>query len=236
MKRFASLFIAFLVFVAPVRAHFIWILPGEAADKQPTAQIVFNDSPSPGNADLLMKIDKTAAYARNLDLKTTDLKLTGDKAALQVGGLEKGPQVLGAVLKYGVYQKGAEEPALLYYYAKTYVGEDLLKEPPKNLMKPLDKLTLEIVPLVEKKKTIQVLWQGKPLAGAEVVLLVPGRPNPIEGKTDKDGNYEVAVPLANGLYGLRATYLEKADGTFQGEKYSVIRHTATLTFPVKMKE
>jgi uncharacterized GH25 family protein len=231
MKRFASLTVALLLLAAPVRAHFLWIVPDEPADGKPATHIIFSDDLNPGAADLLKKVAKTEAYARNLDLKTTDLKLTEDKNVLRVGVKEKG-QVLGAVCKYGVFQKGNDEPALIYYYAKSYAGEDLKKPPPDNLMKPWDKLALEIVPLVEEKKTVQVLWQGKPLAGAEVVLLVPGDDKPVQGMTDKDGLYKVVNPKANGVYGIRALYTEKTAGEYDGKKYNLIRHYATLTFPV----
>jgi uncharacterized GH25 family protein len=233
MKRFATLVVAFFLVAAPARGHFIWLLPNESDKDKPTARVVFSDGPAPGAAELIKKIDKVAVYSRGLDLKTTELKTTEDKDALQVGGLEKGPQVLGAVLKYGVHQKGTEDPALIHYYAKSYVGENLQKAPPKNLMKPWDKLALEIVPLVDEKNTIQVLWQAKPLAGAEVVLYVPGRTEPVEGVTDKDGLFQVAIPKANGVYGIRALYTEKGNaGEYEGKKYAVVRHYATLTFPV----
>src|SRR5437660_5423735 len=200
MKRFATLVVAFFVAAAPARAHFIWLLPNESDKDKPAARIVFSDEPAPGAAELVKKIGKVAVYSRGLDLKATELKTTEDKDALQVGGLEKGPQVLGAILKYGVFQKGNDAPALIYYYAKSYVGEDLQKAPPKNLLKPWDKLELEIVPLADQKNTVEVLWQGKPLADAELVLYVPGVKEPVEAKTDKNGQYKVPTP-ARGAHG-----------------------------------
>jgi uncharacterized GH25 family protein len=233
MKRFTSFVVALFLVAAPARAHFIWIVPGAPADEKLSARIVFGDNPKPGAAELIEKISKAAVYSRNLDLKTTELKTAKDKDALQITGLEKRPQVLGAVLTYGVFQKGDDDPALIYYYAKSYLGEDLQKPPPEKLLRPWDKLALEIVP-VKQKNTIQVLWQGKPLAGAEVLLYVPGVNKPVEDVTDKDGLCEVVVPKANGVYGIRALYTDNTAGEHDNKKYAAVRHYATLTFPVDM--
>ena len=60
----------------------------------------------------------------------------------------------------------------------------------------------------------RVLWQGKPLADAEVVLLVPNQEKPVEGKSDADGKFILPREAAGkpGLYGLRARHVEKKDG------------------------
>jgi hypothetical protein len=88
------------------------------------------------------------------------------------------------------------------------------------------------------KNVVQVLWQGKPLAGVDVFLYVPGWDKTADGYTskgitDKDGKYQVKVPKDNGVYGIRVVYTDRTPGEADGQKYTAIRHHATLTFPVR---
>jgi uncharacterized GH25 family protein len=241
MKRFAIPFIAFIFLAGQAQAHFLWLVADKPVDdneKNPTI-LVFNDDFTPGEAAVLKKIDMAKVYARNLKLETSELKLTDNDKSKRVGVPDKGPQVIAAVCRYGVYQKDKEDPVLVNYYAKTYVGEDLKKAPPDNLIKPWDKLALEIVPLpLPEKNVVQVLWQGKPAAGVEVFLYVPGWDKKEEGitakgLTDNDGKFQVKVPKDNGVYGIRVVFTEKTPGEVDGQKYTAIRHHATLTFPVR---
>src|SRR5690606_12222199 len=81
------------------------------------------------------------------------------------------PDAAGApvVLKhtYGVLSRG-DETFLLNYYAKTYPA------PLPGTWQEVDdaeKLPFEIVPQVDGKAVVlKVLWQGKPLANAEVTV------------------------------------------------------------------
>ncbi len=233
MKRFASLVVAFFLLAAPVRAHFLWLLPADPKDEKSVPRLIFSDDLKPDSAELLKKVGKPALFARDLDLKTTELKLDDGKETIPVIVKGKGPLVIGGVCKYGVYQKDDKaDPILVYYYAKTYFGEDLTKKPPKGLLDPWDKLPLEIVLLEKPQFTVAVLWKGKPLADAEVVLYVPGRAESVKGKTGADGQYVVKMPAQSGVYGLRASHTENVGGEFDGKKYTATRHHATLTFPV----
>src|SRR5438045_1878415 len=84
--------------------------------------------------------------------------------------------------------------SLLTYCAKTFVGKDR-----DAFKKPTEKLPLEIVPVEEA--VLRVLWQGKPLAGAEVVLIVPGQNKSVELKSADDGTFRLEKPAGKGLYG-----------------------------------
>jgi uncharacterized GH25 family protein len=140
---------------------------------------------------------------------------------------------VAAVCQYGVLQRDKSEPFLLNYYAKGFVGMHPAlspKELPGWFTQPWDKLPLEIVPLVgEGRLAVRVVWQGKPLAGAEYALLVPGEAKPTEGKTDADGKIKLAEPLPTGPYGIRVKHTEAKEGQLAGKAYKEVRHYATLT-------
>jgi uncharacterized GH25 family protein len=76
----------------------------------------------------------------------------------------------------------------------------------------------------------QVLAEGKPLADAEVTVLVPGEAKKAV-KTDKEGFTETFAP--SGRYGVFARYTEMAGGELAGMKFTETRHYATLVVDVK---
>src|SRR5579872_3647027 len=192
------LFLSVLLLAAvalPARAHFIWVLP-PGADNLKTVHVVFSDSPKPDDADLLKKIIKAEVFALNADGKTTPLKKTDGKQMFPVAAPDNEPHVIGVVLQYGVTQHGDDPAFLLHYYAKGYSGISAKTHPSEKfvknaLAKPWDKLPLEILPVLESvdQQRCVVLWQGKPLADAEVTLYVPGTDKPVEKKTDDKGQF-----------------------------------------------
>jgi hypothetical protein len=142
------------------------------------------------------------------------------------------------VLPDGGTQRGDEPAFLLNYYAKGFTGVNRDKPDEKfvqNILgKPWDKLPLEIVPQMDNGAAAKVFWQGKPAADVEVTLYVPGQDKPSELKTDKDGLFKPEQPKASGVYGIRARYVEKKAGEYDGKKYKEVRHYATMTFPVEL--
>jgi uncharacterized GH25 family protein len=235
------LFLSMLLLAAaalPARAHFIWVLPPDGNDTKST-HVVFSDSPKPDDAELLKKIGKADVFARNADGKTVPLKLADGKQAFNVTAPDAEPHVIGVVLQYGVTQRDDDPAFLLHYYAKGFSGISA-KTPPsekfvKNaLVKPWDKLPLEILPVLDgpKKQNCMVVWQGKPLADAEVTLYVPGKDKPVVTKTDEKGLVALELPEKSGVYGIRARHVEKKEGELDGKKYKEIRHYATMVFPV----
>jgi hypothetical protein len=211
------------------RAHFVWLLPGPRADKL-SAQIVFSDALSPDDAKFLKKIAHTKVYARAGEGKVVELKATMGKDALEVAVPGAGPQVVLAVCPYGVIARGKGEPFLLNYYAKSLVGHTRKAPVPAKLFtQPWDQAPLEVVVLPDKASA-RVLWRGKPLAGAEVSFLVPGKEDSVGDKTDKDGLAKLPPHAAAGTYGIRAGHTEAKAGELAGKKYGAVRHYATLTW------
>ena len=91
-------------------------------------------------------------------------------------------------------------------------------------------LRLDIVPVVEGKKlTVNVTWEGQPVAGAEVVVKGGG----VGGdklKTDDKGQVSVDLDIP-GLLEIRARHVEAKAGKLAEKEYSEVRHYCTVTLP-----
>jgi hypothetical protein len=217
----------------PVRAHFLWVLPGEGGG----VRIVFSDTPKPDDPDLLKKVAHTEVHVRGAGGQAVTSKVTAGKEALEAAAPGEGMRTVAAVCRYGVLQRGKGEPFLLNYYAKGFVELHLErdeKDLPAAFGQPWDKLPLEIVPVLPKKgkPVLRVLWQGKPLGGAEFVLVVPGVDKSVEGKSDEEGRIRLEEPKGPGVYGIRVRHTEAKEGELDGKAYKEVRYYATLALPV----
>jgi hypothetical protein len=159
---------------------------------------------------------------------------------------------------YGVEDKG-KEPFLLEYYARTAIGcRGLDKKLPDEAKHPLQLFLApardeRVKPegkserpfpgaddpwagvridrsLPTEQGRVRVLWQGKPLIEAEVTII--GK-KPITTKTDKEGEAVIPFIGPDGPELARVflvRHIEEKKGTFEGKKYSSVRHYATLVF------
>jgi hypothetical protein len=235
MKRCLSALIVLAVVALPVRAHFLWIVPDQTvAGKPVTAKAIFSDSLEPDANVPIAKIAQTKLYFRTVDGKTVVGKWTEDKNAYRITMPDDKMYVVGAVCRYGVFQRGKEEPVLLNYYAKTVVDSPRAGPPDANMMQNLLKGMGEIpldVSMSPDKKGLLVQWNGKPLAGAEVVVLTHPKGKEIKLKCDEQG---VAQPPFSelgpdvDLIGLRVGHTEAKVGKLDGKEYKAIRHYLTL--------
>jgi uncharacterized GH25 family protein len=227
MKRLGIVFLL-LAAAAPARAHFVWLLPAEPGAKEPGVRLIFSDGLAPDRPELLKKVAHTKVFARDADGKEVVVKAVAGQDALNVALPDGQFYVVAGTCRYGVSTHGGSEPFLLNYYPKAFVGLGQQLEP-KAFLQPWGVLPLEIMLEVGAEgHALRVLWQGKPLAGAEVALLVPGEDKPVEGKTNADGTFPLKVPKKAGLYGIRARHVEKTAGELDGKKYAEVRHYATL--------
>jgi hypothetical protein len=209
---------------APARAHFVWILPpapGEGG-KAHQARVVFSDRLAPDRDELLVRIHESRFLVRDgegKDRAVTPTEGEGFRAIAVPGG--KSADV-GAVCTYGIVKRGETEPFLLHYYARTTTGP--------GKAKPWPAMALDVVAEpTEKGLAVRVLWKGKALPGAEVVVHGPGEGAAREYTTDKEGRVVLDKFSRTGLYGVRARHIEKRPGTFKGHKYQTVRHYATWT-------
>ena len=154
------------------------------------------------------------------DSKETAVASTkgADFLAAAVGG--KGDRVIYGSIDYGVMQKGDSKPFLLKYHAKAVVGSAA------KATKVGDALPVEFITVFEGDKfKFQFLGKGKPIADAEVTVILPdGKGQKV--KTDKDG---FTTPYdAKGRYGAWTRYFETTAGELEGKKYEEVRHYATV--------
>jgi uncharacterized GH25 family protein len=226
--RFPVAFVLLLAAAVPARAHFVFILPSEGRK----AQVVFSDTLSPDDAKLLARVAHTKFTAR-IDGRDFTLESKKGKDCLELTASGKGPAWVVGVCPYGVTARG-KEPFLLNYYAKAVVGMNPDAPPAAEFLEQrFADLKLNLVPVLSGKgaPSVRVLWEGKPLAGAEVVLYVPGKDEPVKKTSDKAGMVKLAPAEKAGLYGVRAFKLTKQKGKHDGKAYSSMRSYATLVFP-----
>jgi hypothetical protein len=227
MRRFLGALVLVLAVTVSARAHFVFILPVEGSRK---AQVVFSDTLKPDRAELLKKIAHTR-FSTRVDGKDIAVKTTTGKNTIDMTVEGKGPTWVVGVCDYGVSTRG-KEPVLLTYFCKSIVGAGARREAEIYQQAfPLLKLDVVLLPAASGGPAVKVLWEGKPLAAAEVVLYVPGIDKPVEKKSDADGMVKVEKPTKNGLYGVRAAHTVKKSGKLGDQEFAVQRSYCTLTFP-----
>lgn len=221
MSRCIGCLIAVLFAAALAQAHFPFIVPDAEGT---TAKVVFSDSLAPDTDVAIEKIAGTKMFIRDSSGKDLPLEWKKGEGCYEVKLPGAGPRVAYGVTEYGVLQKGDAKPFRLVYFPKALLGG----AEGKALGDPLK---VEIVPAKAGEKTrFQVLHSGKPVADAEVTVLVPGEEKKT-AKTDKEGftpAYE-----AKGRYGVFARVTEAKAGEHAGKKFEETRYYATLVMDVK---
>jgi uncharacterized GH25 family protein len=230
MRRFLVAALLFCLAVPAAQAHFVWVQALTADNAPKTVLLSFGETPAPGEAHLVNKVQQTKVYplttseAKPLELavvKQDDVASWQGPAAKDLTGLE-------AVCDYGILAKG-EAPFWLNYYAKHLTaGWD------KQTTSPRGKhLALEIVPTATTGGLdLLVLWQGKPLPNAKVTVDKPDNRS-TELKTNEQGVAEFREGVT-GLLAILASHSEPTAGERDGKKYASIKHYSTLTIPVAM--
>ena len=222
---------------ATASAHFVWVAVETGSSGQPAAHVWFSELAEPDSADLLDKIATVKVWSRTADgksdaqpaAKATALKLTkhieGNGGAW-ITPVAADAKALSASIKYGVLTR-REQTFLLNYYAK------YLEASPATL-KGLgrdDSLPLDVVPHAgEKGITLEVLYQGKPVAGSEVVIFDPTAKE-INAKTDESGKVELDTTRP-GLYSIRAKWVVMEAGKEGDKEYPQVNNYCTLALRV----
>jgi uncharacterized GH25 family protein len=218
VKRFLIAAALGLVLTTGLQAHFIFVVPEPGGTK---AKVVFSDDLEP---DENVPIDKVGALKLHLrDAGGKDAPLTWSKGencyVLDLAG--SGTRVVHGSTNYGVMARKDAKPFLLRYHPKAVVGPWT-----GDAAKVGEAAPLEIVPVgTPGQLRLQVLAKGRPVADAEVTVMVPGDKGQ-KVKTDKDG----LTPefTRKGRYGAWARHFETGAGEHAGSKYEEVRHYATL--------
>ena len=220
MTRLLGVMAVGLLAVGAAQAHFAFVVP-DAEGK--SAKLVFSDNLDPDTKVDIEKLSGTKLTLRDADGKDTAVEMKKGDGFYSLALPGSGPRTVFGVTDFGVRQKGDEKPFRLVYYPKAVIGGDA-----KAINGPLKAEILQTGSVGKVK--FQVLAEGKPLADAEVTVIVPGEPKKAV-KTDKEGFTEAFAP--SGRYGVYARYTEAKGGELAGMKFTETRHYATLVVDVR---
>lgn len=211
---------------ARAQAHFVWVAIDQEASPAPVVRVWFSELAEPDNAELLDRIQKVEVWAGPAG-QATPLTLT--KTLHEGGGgsltaaLPQGAAALSAQLCYGVVTRGGNA-MLLHYHARYLDAADVGKP---SLARD-ERLTMQIVPQPAAEGwQLHVVFQGKPVAGSEVVILDPAG-NETKKQTDAEGRVQLPRSGKAGLYSIRARWALPESGTYQDKAYQQVVHYATL--------
>jgi N-acetylneuraminic acid mutarotase len=127
-------------------------------------------------------------------------------------------------VEYGVLTKGGAKPYMLVYHPKAIVG-------PINGKPIVAGTPLELIPVPQGGRVaFQLVAAGKPVAGAEVSVLLP------DGKKEKvmTGDDGRTTGFAGtGRFAAYAKHNEAKSGEKDDKKYEEVRHYATLVVAVE---
>ncbi len=210
-------------------AHFIWLvrqMDGEAGDR---VELYFSEAAEPDDPDLLQRVKDVTIWQLGPDghAQKFALQLEDDALFAGLGDKIDGHSLFVARHDYGVLERNGESFALRYY-AKTgpKLGDEAWSRNDSG-----KHLALDVIPVaVTNGIRIEVRWQAKPLAGAQVIVSGPGMKD-FEATSDKQGQatFETSKP---GLFSIRVRHIENQAGERNGHKYESIRHYSTLALNV----
>lgn len=209
----ALLFVSLFALSAASQAHFLWAILNQTNG---TIQVGLTEQPTDSPLPLGEHIPQIEAFGP--DKNKTAL---GEKDNwLQAKTKES---VIGVNLDYGVLDRTEQGRGIywLQYYAKaanTYQDSEKLLG-----------LPIEISVKVDGKYLTATVWhQGKPSAGAELVIVQPETKEETTKKTDEKGQVTLLVRPDDHL-AFRALVTETTAGKHKGLEYQAIRKYCTLT-------
>ncbi len=221
MRMFSALVVGVFA-TALAQAHFPFIVP--EADGT-AAKVVFSDNLTPDKDVDIEKLVGTKLTLRDAGGKDSPLDWKKGDGFYQVAIPGTGSRVVYGVTEYGVLQKGDTKPFRLTYFPKAIIGTS--ESPITAVGGPLK---VEILPTGDSGKVcFKLVQEGKPVAGAEVTVLLPGGGKKAV-KTDKDGSTPVFESA--GRYGVFARVTEAKAGEHAGKKFEETRYYATLVMDV----
>lgn len=213
-------------------AHFLWLLPqteGKNNNNAAKVQLYFGEAAEPDDPDLLKRLTKIKVWEKSSNGKLQTYSLTEGDDSLFITPNPKGAgeAAYGLDHTYGVITRG-DSQFLLKYYAKAFPQKS---QGAWNKISCSKELSLEIVPILKgEEATLQVNWNGKPLAGAELKIIGPKTSSEtVTATTNAQGQYQ--TKLTDGIYSIRAKHTEAKKGEHNGDKFDSVRHYSTLTLP-----
>jgi hypothetical protein len=219
-SRPLAAFLAAALLTAPrsAPAHFLWVTvePAGSPAGAATVRAFLNEEPAPGGPEFLKYVRDVRPTVDGRPLPAR----TGEEAveALWAGKL---PPTIDAARDPGVRTRGGASYRL-YYTARAQTAPASARDDECG-----DKLRARLV-VDEGKAAVQVLFDGKPVAGARIKVYPDGGA-PEELTADVAGLAAVAG-VAEGKAALWANWGDGKAGEVGGKPFSETRYYATLTF------
>jgi uncharacterized GH25 family protein len=223
----AALLVAFTA--APAFAHFVWITVARDSSGQEQVQVHFSELAEPDVAMLLDRITAVKVWGRTSDGKTIPVeKLTkhlNDEVGSLIAARPADAKAISGTIKYGVLERRGEV-FLLQYHAKFLDSTADLKSLGRD-----EKLPLDVVPhAAANGLDLEVLYEGKPVEGSEVVVLDPDG-NESTAKTSAEGRISIKAEKP-GVHSIRAKWVVKQAGKEGDKEYPQVNHYSTLALRV----
>jgi hypothetical protein len=206
-------------------AHYLWIERDGA-----TARVYFGEvnevrEQSPGRLDDIVAPRMLAITAAGAERELTAERRRG---SFVVGDIGTSPDLIAIESRYAVqdwtrHGIGVAKP-MFYARASSWPGRLQAIASPA--------MRLDVRPAAGALEAIDVMFDGKPLPGAKLVVHAPNGWDQ-EQKTDEQGRARVSMPW-RGQYVFEVIHKEAGAGEFEGKRYEAVRHRATLTVIKRM--
>ena len=228
MKRIIGFLTGFVLCLSTAQAHFIWLAPGKVANGTSTIHVRFGEGADDGSPEFVARLKGMKIHHVVGDAEPKSLELVSAEEQLTAQASLKGGVVI-ASHDMGVFDRG-DSVFRLKYYAK---AGPAVAGGAWRRAKTADDLVLDIVPsLADGQVELKVRFQGKPVAGAQVVVFGPGLDD-FEAETSKKGVAHFK-PEERGIYSVRVRHIEASAGELQGKKYPETRHYCTIALKIPM--
>jgi outer membrane protein assembly factor BamB len=227
LRTLALAALGLVTLAGPADAHFLWLKTLAVPDGDPLAFLHFGENVDDEAYHFPEKLAALKIWKRTGDGERIELaseKLETEERVGRTAPLASDEAcVLEAAGQYGVY-----ETMLLNYYAKHVYAPSNDKLAAAGASK---ELKLDVIPgRKDDQLELTVLWDGKPLAEA-ILLVTVGDEDVTEVTTDAQGKAALR-PEGEGIVGVLVNKSEEGiSGELGGKKYTSAAHYATLTFP-----
>lgn len=224
----AACALAVLLVPASAWAHFIWLVP-QTSDNGTQVQVYFSEAAEPDSPKLLERLKGLKVLQLSTSGEPRELEMTSTAESLSalVPGAGLGETLVVAAHDLGVLTRG-ENSYRVQYYAK---GGPAVSSQAWTEVKCGKHVPLDLVPtFADGKVTLQVTFNGKPVANSEVKVGGPGLSN-FTANTDAEGIVWFKAEEA-GVYSIRARHIDATPGELGGKTFPETRYYTTIGLTV----
>ena len=212
---------AALLSLAPAAfAHYLWIERDGERVRVYFGEVNEVREQSPGRLDEIVAPRLSVIAADGAERELAVQRRRGSFAA---AGAARAANLVATESRYEVKDWTRQGIGVVkpMFYARTSAW------PARSPLPATAAMRLDVRPVPGTAQAVEVLFDGKPLAGAKVVVHAPNGWDQ-EQKADEQGRALVAMPW-RGQYVVEVVHKEAAAGEFEGKRFEAVRHRATLS-------